>query len=126
MPVTRHLINYSMDYAVKRKSRRIIHMAAIAGALAALIMAQLPASDNLILVPIEIIMVIRLGGVFQVRLKESISTSFIVGSVATFLGRGISEFLVGWIPVAGNIINAVTAAAVIEFLGHAVVKGFHK
>jgi len=115
-----------MDYAVKRKSRRIIHMAAIAGALAALIMAQLPASDNLILVPIEIIMVIRLGGVFQVRLKESISTSFIVGSVATFLGRGISEFLVGWIPVAGNIINAVTAAAVIEFLGHAVVKGFHK
>ena len=126
MPVTRHLINYSMDYTVKRKSRRIIHMAAIAGALAALIMAQLPASDNLILVPIEIIMVIRLGGVFQVSLKESVSTSFIVGSVATFLGRGISEFLVGWIPVAGNIINAVTAAAVIEFLGHAVVKGFHK
>ena len=115
-----------MDYAERRKSRRIIHGAAIAGALAALIMAQLPASDNLILVPIEVTMVIRLGGVFRVSLRESISRSLIVGSVATLIGRGISEFLVGWVPIAGNIINALTAAAVIEFLGHAVVKDFRR
>ncbi|MBN9383470.1 MAG: hypothetical protein J0H74_22120 [Chitinophagaceae bacterium] len=115
-----------MTYAENKKSRRIIHGAAIAGALAALIMAQLPASDNLILVPIEVIMVIRLGGVFGVSLKESVSKSLIVGSVATLVGRGISEFLVGWVPIAGNIINALTAAAVIEFLGRAVVKDFQK
>ncbi len=115
-----------MTYPENKKSRRIIHGAAIAGALAALIMAQLPASDNLILVPIEVIMVIRLGGVFGVSLKESVSKSLIVGSVATLVGRGISEFLVGWVPIAGNIINALTAAAVIEFLGRAVVKDFQK
>jgi len=113
-----------MNYAGKIKSRRIIHGSAIAGALAALVMAQLPASDNLILVPIEVIMVIRLGGVFQVGLKESISKSLLIVSVATLIGRGISEFLIGWVPIAGNIINALTAAAVIEFLGRAVVKDF--
>lgn len=113
-----------MLYPEKGRCRRIIHGAAIAGALAALIMAQLPGSDNLILVPIEVIMVIRLGGVFGVGLKDTISRSLLVGSIATLIGRGISEFLIGWVPVAGNIINAVTAAAVIEFLGWAVVRDF--
>ena len=115
-----------MLYVDRRRSRRIIHMAAIAGAVAALVMAQLPTSDNLILVPIEVIMVIRLGGVFHVGLKHSISTSLIVGNIATLVGRGISEFLVGWIPVAGNIIDALTAAAVIEFFGHAVARSFER
>jgi len=115
-----------MLYLERRRSRRIVHMAAIAGALAALIMAQLPASDNLILVPIEVIMVIRLGSVFHIDLKKSVSTSFIVGNIATLIGRGISEFLLGWIPVAGNIINALTAAAVIEFFGHAVARSFER
>jgi len=115
-----------MLYIDGRRSRRIIHMTAIAGALAALVMAQLPASDNLILVPIEVIMVIRLGSVFHVGLKHSISTSLIVGNIATLVGRGVSEFLVGWIPVAGNIIDALTAAAVIEFFGHAVARSFEK
>jgi len=113
-----------MPYLERTRSRRIIHLAAIAGALAAFIMAQLPASDNLILVPIEVIMVIRLGSVFHVDLKKSISTSFVVGNIATLVGRGISEFLVGWIPVAGNIIDALTAAAVIEFFGHAVTRSY--
>jgi len=115
-----------MLYLERKKGRRIIHMAAIAGALAAFIMAQLPASDNLILVPIEFIMVIRLGGVFHVDLKRSVSTSFIVGNIATLVGRGISEFLVGWIPVAGNLIDALTAAAVIEFFGQTVARSFER
>jgi uncharacterized protein (DUF697 family) len=114
-----------MLYLERRRSRRIIHTAAIAGALAALVMAQLPASDNLILV-IEVLMVIRLGSVFRVDLKRSVSTSFIVGNIATLVGRGISEFLVGWIPVAGNIIDALTAAAVIEFFGHTVARSFER
>ena len=115
-----------MTYPEKIKSRRIIHGAAIAGALAALVMAQLPGSDNIILVPIEVIMVIRLGGVFEVGLKDSISKGLFIGSIATMIGRGISEFLIGWVPVAGNIINALTAAAVIEFLGWAVAKDLFK
>jgi uncharacterized protein (DUF697 family) len=113
-----------MFYLERRKSRRVIHLAAISGAVAALIMAQLPASDNLILVPIEVVMVIRLGNIFRTDLKRSISTSIIIGNIATLVGRGISEFLIGWIPVAGNIIDALTAAAVIEFFGHTVARSF--
>ena len=110
----------------RTRSRRTIHVSALAGALAALVMAQLPASDNTILVPIEVIMVIRLGSIFHVHLRESVSRSFIVGSVATFLGRAISEFLVGWIPGYGNLIDALTAAAVIEFLGRIISREFSR
>ena len=38
--------------------------------------------------------------------------------------RGISQFLLGWIPVAGNILNATTAAGITEALGWAVAKDF--
>lgn len=115
-----------MDMFLRIKSRRIVRRYAIAGGLAALLMAQLPASDNLILVPLEVIMVIRLGEVFGVGLRHSISQSVIIGTVATQIGRGVSEFLVGWMPVAGNIINATTAIVVIALLGRAVARDFER
>jgi uncharacterized protein (DUF697 family) len=40
------------------------------------------------------------------------------------VGRAASEFLVGWIPVAGNAINATTAAAITEFLGWVIANEF--
>jgi hypothetical protein len=40
------------------------------------------------------------------------------------IGRGVSEFLVGWIPVFGNILDALTAMAVIEVLGWVVAREF--
>lgn len=113
-----------MTQIQKRKCRRIIHGAALTGGLVACGLAQLPGSDNAILVPIEIIMVIGLGSVFNIRLRHSYRTSLIVGTAATMIGRGLSEFLVGWIPVLGNLFDALTAIGVIEVLGWIVVKEF--
>jgi uncharacterized protein (DUF697 family) len=107
-----------------RKCRRIIHSTALIGALVASGLAQIPASDNAILVPLEIIMVIRLGSVLQVRLRHSYRTSLILTTAATMIGRGVSEFLVGWIPVLGNLLDALTAFAVIEILGWVVAREF--
>jgi uncharacterized protein (DUF697 family) len=113
-----------MTYLQKTRCRWIIHGAAIAGALVAGGLAQVPGSDNIILVPIEILMVIGLGGVLGIRIRHSYRTSLIVGTAATMIGRGVSEFLVGWIPVFGNLLDALTAAAVIEVLGWVVAREF--
>jgi uncharacterized protein (DUF697 family) len=108
-----------------KRSRQIIHGAALAGAVVAGGLAQIPASDNAVLVPIEILMVLGLGGVFRVPFRHSYRTSVIVGTAATMIGRGVSEVLVGWIPVLGNILDAVTAVAVIETLGWVIVRDFN-
>jgi uncharacterized protein (DUF697 family) len=113
-----------MTYSQKRRCRQIIHGAALAGALVASGLAQVPGSDNAILVPIEILMVIGLGKVFNIRLRHSYRTSLIVGTTATMIGRGVSEFLVGWIPVFGNVFDAATAVCVIEVLGWVVAREF--
>lgn len=115
-----------MTPTYKKKCRRIIHGAAIIGALVGGGLAQIPASDNAVLVPLEIIMVVMLGGVFAMRLRHSFRTALFVGTAATMLGRAVSEVLVGWIPVLGNIMDGLTAFAVIEVLGWAVAREFGK
>ena len=113
-------------YAQRRKSRRIIHGSALLGGLVAAGLAQLPASDNAILVPLEIVMVISLGSVFGMRLRESYRTSLIVTAAATMIGRGVSEFLFGWIPLLGNLWDCLTAVIIIELLGWLVAGDFEK
>lgn len=104
----------------------MIHGAALLGALVAAGLAQLPASDNVVLVPLEILLVIGLGSVFGLRLRHSYRTALIAGTACTMIGRGISEWLVGWIPVLGNFLDAFTAFAVIEALGWIVAREFQR
>jgi uncharacterized protein (DUF697 family) len=110
----------------KRKCRRIIHGSAFIGGLVASGLAQIPASDNAVLVPLEIIMVLALGHVFGIRLRHSYRISLILTAAATMIGRAVSEVLVGWIPVIGNLFDALTAIAVIEGLGWMVAKEFKR
>src|SRR5258708_14645519 len=77
-----------MIHTRKKKCRRIIHGAALAGAFVGAGLAQLPGSDNLVLVPIEILMVMGLGHVFHLRLRHSYRTALTVGTAATMIGRG--------------------------------------
>src|ERR1700748_82148 len=108
----------------KAKCRAIIHGAAATAATAASGLAQLPCSDNAVLVPIEVAMVISLGRVFGISLNESAAKGMVAGSVGTVVGRGAVQLLVGWVPVVGNAINAATAAAVVEGLGWIAAKDF--
>ena len=117
-------LSHPLSPTETRKCRRIIHGAALVGALVGAGLAQIPVSDNAVLVPLEILMVLGLGNVFRVPLRHSYRTALIVGTAATMVGRGVSEVLVGWVPVFGNVFDAVTAAGVIEALGWMVVKEF--
>lgn len=108
----------------QKKCRWTIHGAAFVGALVAGGLAQIPASDNAILVPMEILMVLRLGAIFGIRIRDSYRTSLVIGTAATMIGRGVSEVLVGWVPLFGNALDAFTAVGVIEVLGWMVARDF--
>jgi uncharacterized protein (DUF697 family) len=87
-------------------------------------MAQVPGSDNTLIVPIQIGMIISLGAVSGIELNESSVKAALATASATLVGRGISQVLIGWIPGIGNVINATTAFAVTESIGWAVANGF--
>ncbi len=108
----------------RSKCGKIIHAASISGAAIGAGLAQLPGLDAPVLLAIEITMTISLGSVFGIDLSESAAKSIVLGTLGTIAGRGISQVLVGWIPGIGNIINAGTAAGIIEVLGWAVANDF--
>lgn len=71
-------------------------------------------------------MIISLGAVFGVKLTESAAASAAGTATATLVGRGLSQALIGWVPVVGNVINAATAAGVTEAIGWAVAANFDR
>lgn len=107
------------------KCNGIIHGAAAACGGVGTGLAQIPASDNAVIVPIQIGMIVGLGAVFELNITESAAKSIIASAGATIVGRTVSQFLVGWIPVIGNAINTATAAGVTEAIGWIAVKNFY-
>jgi uncharacterized protein (DUF697 family) len=113
-----------MNEAQQKKCHAIIHTAATTCAGIGGGMAQIPTSDNVLIVPVQIAMIISLGAVFGIELNESTAKATLASATATLVGRGISQVLVGWIPVLGNLFNASTAFVVTETIGWAVAKDF--
>lgn len=104
----------------------IIHTAATAAAGVGAGLAQLPMSDSALIVPIQITMIVSLGLVFDVHLTEAAAKGIAMGMVGSYVGRAISQVLVGWIPGFGNALNATTAAGLTEALGWAVANRFDR
>ena len=108
------------------KCRVIIHGASAACGGVGTGLAQIPASDNAVIVPIQITMIVGLGAVFGLHITESTAKSIIASAGASIAGRTISQFLVGWLPVIGNAINTATAAGITEAIGWIAVRNFYK
>jgi len=101
----------------KKKCHAIIHSAAGLAAGAGAGLAQLPGTDAAVITPIQVTMVTSLGAVFDIRVTEGVAKGIVAALGATIAGRAVSQFLVGWIPVFGNAINATTAAGITEAMG---------
>ena len=108
----------------KAKCHAIIHTASASAAAVGAGLAQLPGSDNAVITPIQLVMTISLGRVFGLELTESAAGAAVASAAAATVGRTASPVLVGWIPVAGNIINAGTAATITEAIGWLLAEGF--
>lgn len=102
----------------------IINMAAAAAAGAGSGLAQLPTSDSIIIMPIQVTMIISIGEVFNLNITESMAKSIIASFGMSFAGRTISQFALGWIPGAGNVVNAITAAALTKLIGNVALDDF--
>ena len=87
-------------------------------------MAQIPLADNAVIAPIQIGMIIKLGNVFGHTITETMAKAIISSAAASFIGRGVSQVLLGWIPGVGNAINTATAAGITEAIGWIAVKEF--
>ena len=87
-------------------------------------LAQLPLTDSAALLPLQIAMVVSLGAVFDQDISDTAAKGFVLGAGAGYLGRGLSQLIVGWVPVLGNAINASTAAGLTEAIGWAAAKKF--
>lgn len=104
----------------------IIHSASVAAGGVGTGLAQLPGSDNIALLPIQVGMIIALGSVFDINIVESTAKGLIRNFSAAIAGRTISQVLVGWFPGIGNAINTATAAGLTEAIGWMAAKNFSK
>lgn len=109
----------------KKKCHAIIHAASVSAAGVGAGLAQIPFSDNAVIVPIQVAMVVSLGKVFGMSITESAAMSALTTAAASTAGRGLSQILVGWIPGVGNAINASTAAAITEAAGWVIANEFY-
>lgn len=99
------------------KCNGIIHGASVAAGTAGAAGAQLPVADNAVITPIQIGMIIALAKVFDRNLTREAALGILKGAGAAFIGRGVSQLLVGWVPGLGNVINTATAASLTEAIG---------
>lgn len=102
---------------IETKCHGIIHGASVAAGAAGAAGAQLPMADNAVITPIQIGMIIALAKVFDRNLTKEAAFGVLKGAGAAFIGRSVSQVLVGWVPGFGNAINTATAASLTEAIG---------
>lgn len=110
----------------RNKCHAIIHAASASAGAVGAGLAQVPCSDNAIIAPIQVTMTIALGRVFGLELTDSAARASLASLAGTAIGRASSQVLLGWIPIAGNIINACTAASLTEAMGWLLAEDFAK
>ncbi len=108
--------------STNEKVHTIIHGAAASAAAVGTGLAQIPGSDNVVITPIQVAMIIAIGEVHGQQLSKAAALSTLSAASAGVAGRTLSQFLVGWIPGYGNAINATTAFAITEAIGWAADK----
>lgn len=100
-----------------QKIQGIVHAAATAAAAVGAGLAQLPGSDAPVLVGIQTTMIVAIAREHGTAVDKAAAADLLLTFTATCVGRGISQWLVGWVPGWGNAINATTAAAITEAVG---------
>lgn len=114
----------SLSVPERAKCHRIIHSVSATTGVVGAGLAQIPASDTLVITPAQITMIISLGKVFNIDISNSAAKSLIVSIGASYGGRYASQVLVGWIPGVGNAVNAATAITLTETIGWLAVAHF--
>lgn len=112
----------------------IIHGAATAAAGSAAALAQAPGADNLPLALIVGSMAVALGKTFDKTIAETVSTAedsiisvgikILVLYAGYIAARTTTSYVIGWIPLIGNIASAATIVGIVELIGWDLVEKF--
>lgn len=97
----------------------LIHGASTAAAGVGAGLAQLPGSDAPVLAGIQAGMVLGIARHHGAGADRIAAADAVLTMAAKMTGRGVSQWLVGWFPLIGNVINAATAALITEAVGWA-------
>ncbi|MDO4179348.1 MAG: hypothetical protein Q4D21_09235 [Phascolarctobacterium sp.] len=119
-------VSKNESLVIDPECRRIIHNAALEAAVVGAGLAQVPAADHIIISALQVNMVKDLAKAQGRTISEGAIKGLMVSFAATYVGRGTSKFLLGWIPIFGNVINATTAATITEAFGWAVLRTMQK
>jgi uncharacterized protein (DUF697 family) len=115
-----------MAFTKTEKVHAVIHSAAASAAGVGAGLAQLPCSDIVPLTGIQAAMISGIALIHGRKLSEATATAMLGTFGAGMFGRAITQALVGWIPGAGNAINASTAAGLTEAIGWSAHKFFER
>ena len=97
----------------------IIHGSAAMAAAVGGSLAQIPVSGSLAITPIQISMIIALGTLHGKPLDKSSALALLAAAYGPYVGRTVSQMLIGLIPGVGNVIRGTTAFVVTESIGWA-------
>lgn len=101
----------------KKRALTVIHGASTAAAAIGGGLAQIPGSDAVPLTSLQAAMIADIAQAHGVSLTETSAATLVARFAAVKGGRLASQLLFGWIPGAGNAVNAATAAAATEAIG---------
>jgi len=108
-----------METKKKRRIHAIIHSAAMTAGGIGSGLAQIPGADMPVLMALQTAMIISIATEHDCTITKANAKSMLLTLPAGYGGRALSQFLIGWIPGYGNVINATTAAAITETIGFA-------
>lgn len=106
------------------RARKIMN--ASVGSAVAVVVTPIPAADAVGLVATQLTMIASITASFGVKVEKGLIISFLSAvlgtSGMTYFGRALSSFLIKYIPGAGTIISAGTAAALTAALGETYIQ----
>lgn len=92
-------------------------IAQAAGAAAAAAAVPIPVADAVVLAPIQMAMMARVAGIYDLELKTMMSSSALAQIGAQMSGRALARSLLKLIPGVGSVVNASVAMAITAATG---------